>query len=227
MALPKTYEVLARLGAVSTTGDPEGQITITGKLPDPAAVLPEGLVRQRPPAYSAVKIDGERAYRRARRGEEVRTREREVHVERFECLWREDDRAAYRITCSAGTYVRALIADLGDAYCERLRRTRIGPFAVQEASLEDLRPAPQQLIDGLIGVPEALEFLPQVRLESEDARRAAHGRPVPAPPALHASAGGAAAVSVLVTDDRGAVAVTELAAAEGGWVLRPVIGFRA
>jgi tRNA pseudouridine55 synthase len=72
-----------------------------------------------------------RAYARARRGEAVEVPERFVTVHRFEELWREGDRAEYEIECSAGTYVRSLIADLGDAYCEALRRTAIGPFGVE------------------------------------------------------------------------------------------------
>ena len=84
MALPKTYRTVARLGAVSTTGDPEGEITETGRRPGTRPELPTGEVLQRPPAYSAVKVGGERAYRRARRGEEVEMPPRQVTVHRFE-----------------------------------------------------------------------------------------------------------------------------------------------
>ena len=140
MALRKTYRAVARFGAVSTTGDPEGEITETGRIPDEELELPTGEIRQRPPAYSAIKVGGVRAYRRARRGEEVELPERVVTVYRFEQLWREGERAEFRIACSSGTYVRSLIADLGDAYCEELRRTAIGPFTVDEGD-ED-RPLP-------------------------------------------------------------------------------------
>jgi tRNA pseudouridine55 synthase len=133
MGLPKTYRTVARFGAVSTTADRDGEITETGVLPEGELQLPTGELRQRPPAYSAVKVGGERAYRRARRGEDVVMPERFVTVYRFDQLWREDDRAEFEIECSSGTYVRSLVADLGDAYCEELRRTRIGPFAVEEA----------------------------------------------------------------------------------------------
>lgn len=133
MRLPKTYLAVARFGAVSTTGDPEGEVTETGVLPPAELRLPVGEVRQRPPAHSAVKVGGERAYRRARRGERVQMPERVVTVHRFEQLWREADRAGFEIECSSGTYVRSLIADLGDAYCLELRRTAIGPFSVEEA----------------------------------------------------------------------------------------------
>jgi tRNA pseudouridine55 synthase len=140
MALPKTYRAVARFGAVSDTGDPEGEITETGVVPTGALDLPTGEVRQRPPAYSAVKVGGVRAYRRARRGEDVEVPERLVTVHRFEELRRDADRREFEIECSSGTYVRSLIADLGDAYCVELRRTAIGPFTVEEADEERLVP---------------------------------------------------------------------------------------
>ena len=133
MALRKAYRVTARFGAVSTTGDRDGEISETGRIPPPDVELPTGEIRQRPPVYSAVKVGGERAYRRARRGEEVEMPERLVTVYRFEELRREAEHGEYEIECSSGTYVRSLIAGLGDAYCEELRRTRVGPFGVEEA----------------------------------------------------------------------------------------------
>lgn len=135
MELPKTYRVVARFGAVSTTGDPDGEITETGRIPADPLALPTGRVLQRPPAYSAVKVHGVRAYRLARRGERVELPEREVTVHRFEQVWRRGDRAEFEIECSSGTYVRSLVADLGDAYSESLRRTAVGPFSVEEAVL--------------------------------------------------------------------------------------------
>jgi tRNA pseudouridine55 synthase len=140
MELPKRYETVARLGALSSTGDTEGEVTQTGRLPEDPPKLPTGEVRQRPPIHSAVKIGGERAYRRARRGERFEMPERVVTVYSFEQLWREEGveggelpRAAFAIECAAGTYVRSLIADLNDAYCLELRRTAIGPFEVADA----------------------------------------------------------------------------------------------
>jgi tRNA pseudouridine55 synthase len=133
MELPKRYETVARLGALSSTGDPEGEIAETGRLPPNPPPLPTGEIRQRPPVYSAIKIKGERAYRKARRGERFEMPERIVTVSRFEQTWREQGRAGYLIECSSGTYVRSLIADLGDAYCEELRRTAIGPFELGDA----------------------------------------------------------------------------------------------
>jgi tRNA pseudouridine55 synthase len=134
MGLPKAYETLAALGARSSTGDPEGEIEQTGRVPPDPPPLPTGEVLQRPPIYSAVKIGGERAYKRARRGESFEMPPRQVTVYRFQQTWRQGDRARFQIECSAGTYVRSLIADLGDAYCLELRRTRIGPFDVANAT---------------------------------------------------------------------------------------------
>jgi tRNA pseudouridine55 synthase len=139
MDLPKRYETVARLGALSSTGDTEGEITETGRIPHHPPELPTGEIRQRPPAHSAVKVGGERAYKRARRGESFQMPERIVSVHRFEELWREggpggEQRAGYLIECGSGTYVRSLIADLRDAYCLELRRTAIGPFDVADAS---------------------------------------------------------------------------------------------
>jgi tRNA pseudouridine55 synthase len=164
MEMPKRYEAIARLGASSSTGDPEGEIVETGRLPPDPPPLPTGEIRQRPPIYSAIKIKGERAYRKARRGESFQMPERIVTVSRFEQLWRtpkgapsgahpeeghtlkntpsgaqagkqpdEGERAGYLIECSSGTYVRSLIADLGDAYCQELKRTAIGPFDLAQA----------------------------------------------------------------------------------------------
>jgi tRNA pseudouridine55 synthase len=133
--LPKTYLATARLGWRSSTGDPEGELRETGVLPD-SLELPTGRVRQRVPMTSAVRVGGERLYRMAHRGEEIETPEREVDVRRAELLSRDGERATFEIECSTGTYVRTLIETLGDAYCEDLRRTAVGPFRVEDAGTE-------------------------------------------------------------------------------------------
>ena len=167
MGLPKTYEVTVRFGAISSTGDPEGEISQTGVVPQGDLTLPTGRVRQRPPAYSAVKVGGRRAYRLARAGQTVELPEREVEVFRFEETWREEDRRGFVIECSSGTYVRSLVSDLGDAYCLELRRTRIGPFDVAEAD-----PA------RIVRLEQALSFLPELELDAEQARAVSHGRAI-------------------------------------------------
>lgn len=206
VALPKTYEAVARFGAISTTGDRDGEVTETGVVPHGDLPLPTGELRQVPPAYSAVKVGGRRAYALARAGEEVALKERTVTVRSFDELWRDGARRAYRIECSSGTYVRSLVAALGDAHCEELRRTAVGPFSVADAG------GPGDL-DALLPLEAALAFLPRVELAEEQARAAAHGRPVP----------GAVGGRALLVDAEGPIAVAE--PREGG-LLKPVVGFR-
>lgn len=133
--LRKVYLATARLGWRSSTGDPDGELTQTGNAPA-SLLLPTGRVRQRVPMTSAVRVGGERLYRKAHRGETVATPEREVEVYRAELLSHDARTAEYEIECSTGTYVRTLIETLGDAYCERLRRTEIGPFQIEDAGAE-------------------------------------------------------------------------------------------
>jgi tRNA pseudouridine55 synthase len=167
MGLPKTYRAVARLGWVSDTGDRDGSLEHTGRVPA-RLEIPIGEQLQRPPAYSAVRVGGRRAYELARRGETVETQARPVTVYRAELLWHEGERAAFEIECSAGTYVRTLIADLGDAYCEELERTAIGGFL-----LEDAHP------DRIVPLSQALSFLPSRALEEREAAAVRHGRRVP------------------------------------------------
>jgi tRNA pseudouridine55 synthase len=134
-ALPKTYLASARLGWRSSTGDPEGELTETGRLPD-SLELPTGTVRQRVPMTSAARVGGERLYRKAHRGETVATPQRDVEVHRAELLGSDAEAARYEIECSSGTYVRTLIETLGDAYCTELRRVAVGPFRVEDAGAE-------------------------------------------------------------------------------------------
>jgi tRNA pseudouridine55 synthase len=161
MGLPKTYRVVARLGWTSDTGDRDGTLAETGRVPESLAI-PVGTFMQRPPAYSAVKVGGERLYKKARRGEVVEAPEREVTVYRADLLRHDGHAAEFEIECSAGTYIRSLVADLGDAYCEELRRTRIGQFSVEEAGAE-------------VELGEALGFLPGVELTEDEARAVGHG----------------------------------------------------
>lgn len=133
--LPKTYVAKARLGWRSSTGDPDGELTETGRVPA-SLELPTGTVRQRVPMTSAVRVGGERLYRKAHRGETVETPERDVEVYRAELLDSDAESAEYEIECSAGTYIRTLVETLEDAYCSELRRTAIGPFKVEDAGEE-------------------------------------------------------------------------------------------
>jgi tRNA pseudouridine55 synthase len=223
MALPKRYEAVARLGFTSTTGDRDGELA-PGRMPREPLVLPTGRLRQRPPAYSAVKVGGRRAYELARAGETVELAEREVEVTSFELAWREGDRAGLVVECSSGTYVRTLVSDLGDAYCKELRRTAIGPFDVADADP-----------DRIVPLGDALGFLPAVTLAGEDARKAAHGVAVAAPGGTPSAGPGgplaaapkgvpsAEPLAVRLVDGDGLIALAE--PREDG-LLKPVVGFR-
>jgi tRNA pseudouridine55 synthase len=201
MELPKTYRVVARLGWVSDTGDRDGELEPTGRVPQ-RLELPTGELMQRPPAYSAVRVGGRRAYELARSGSAPELSPRPARVYRADLLWHEDERAAFEIECSAGTYVRSLIADLGDAYCEELERTAIGPFR-----LEDADPG------RLVPLSEALAFLPERRLTGKEADDVRHGRRV-------TGATGSTG-PVRLTRDGELLAVGE----ERGRELRPVVVF--
>ncbi len=184
--LDKTYLATLRTGFTSATGDPEGPIAASGEpagADEVAAVLPEllGTVTQRVPALSAVRVGGERLYRRARRGEEVEAPEREVTIHALAVV---EDHGGGRVTievrCGAGTYVRSLAADIGErlgtgAYCEALRRTAVGAMSVEDAVAPD-QVGPEGGLDPLRG----LAHLPARELAPEEARRLRHGIPVPA-----------------------------------------------
>lgn len=200
MAQDKTYRARAVFGWLSSTGDPEGELVETGRVPAPDAPLPTGRIMQRPPAYSALKVGGRRAYALARAGEAVELPEREVRVDEFRRL-SEDE---FLIRCSSGTYVRSLIAELGDAYCSELRRLAIGPFSVEDADEERLLPLGDVLP----------RILPTATLEGHVARRLALGQTIPFD---------AGDRTVLCVDEDGPIALVE--EREPGWA-RPVVGFR-
>lgn len=164
MALPKTYRAVARLGWRSDTGDRDGTLEQTGRMPT-RLKLPSGDLMQTPPAYSAVKVGGQRAYALARRGETPELQPRPVTVYRAQLLWHEADRAGFEIECSSGTYVRSLIEELGDAYCDELERTAIGSFRLEDADEQRVLP-----------LAEALDFLPERPLSDEEAQAICHGR---------------------------------------------------
>ena len=203
MALPKRYETVARLGWTSTTGDPEGEIA-PGRVPPEPLELPTGRIRQRPPAYSAVQVGGRRAYALARAGEHGRAaRARGRGPRGSSSCWRDGERAAFAIECGSGTYVRSLIADLGDAYCLELRRTAIGPFDVADAGRF---------------VAAGRRARASCRRSRWRARTRAGARP-----RRGGGAGRAAGGTVRLLDADGLIALAE---PRGDGTLKPVVGFR-
>jgi tRNA pseudouridine55 synthase len=142
--LDKVYEATIRLGQESTTGDPEGEIAdINDKKPTRAEIEVAlgqltGEVTQQPPAFSAIKINGQRAYKLAREGKEVEMPTRQVHVYSTEVIHYRYPELKIRTHVSSGTYIRTLAADAGKilgtgAYCTQLRRTQIAKWNVADA----------------------------------------------------------------------------------------------
>ena len=152
LKLDKVYEAEIVLGATSTTGDPEGEITETTNHTDEItkieleAALAQftGEIQQIPPAFSAIKINGQRAYKLARKGEEVIMPARTVTVYGLELIEYSYPVVRIRTHVSSGTYIRTLAEDIGQtlgvgAYCRELRRTKVGDYSIEQAtSLNDL-----------------------------------------------------------------------------------------
>lgn len=189
----KEYEATVRLGATSSTDDALGEIRPGGGgLPCldqiEAAMVPlRGCIDQVPPAHCAVKVDGVRSYRRARRNEVVELSPRPVRVDRFEIVDFEPPRLRIRVECGKGTYIRSLARDLGaalgcGAYIESLRRLRIGTMCVEDAvGLETLRAGddPEALQAAYVEPRLALRgILEPLDIDADAARVFAHGQPV-------------------------------------------------
>ena len=162
----KSYRGVIRLGEESDTLDPESEARTVGAPPDRETLERAvstflGTIRQIPPAYSAVHIDGERAYRRVMRGETVEIPSREVTIYSFDLIAYDPPDATVEVHCSKGTYVRALARDLAascgtGAYLRSLSRTTVGPYTLAEAEQEVTENAFQTL-------EEIVERLPNIR----------------------------------------------------------------
>ncbi|MBT7598523.1 MAG: tRNA pseudouridine(55) synthase TruB [Gemmatimonadetes bacterium] len=188
----KQYTATFRLGAVSDTADAQGQISIVEGPPvtlqaiEVAVSQWTGVIQQVPPSYSAIKVDGVRSYKRARRQEEVILPARTVTVSRFEVVEFQMPYLRVVIDCSKGTYIRALARDIGEAlgcgaYVETLRRTRIGSVDVDVAvPLEEIHSLaeadPQRL--WLHPMAALRDRLPMVGIDVEEARDFTRGRVV-------------------------------------------------
>lgn len=156
--LDKSYDAVIRLGATSTTGDPEGEITPADNRqpaePDVETALQafRGSIIQTPPAFSAIKINGQRAYKLAREGKAVEMPSREIAVYKLEIT--DYEYPMLEVTCdvSSGTYIRTLAEDIGvklgtGAYTQGLRRTKVGKWGIEDAiTLDDDFAAHLQLL---------------------------------------------------------------------------------
>jgi tRNA pseudouridine55 synthase len=143
--LDKVYEAVIRLGETSTTGDPEGviaknQVKSIPSQGDIEAVIARfrGSIQQRPPVFSALKINGQRAYKLARDGQEIELPLRNVEIFSLDILSYSYPELTIRTHVSSGTYIRSLAVDIGDAlgtgaYCQQLRRTSVSKYSVTDA----------------------------------------------------------------------------------------------
>ena len=221
----KAYRATVCFGATSTTDDLEGELTPSGAPAPSRAAVEEALaalrgpVRQLPPAYSAIKVAGRRAYALARAGQTVVLAPREVEIFHLEIeSWDESDPerpvAVVSVECSAGTYVRAIARDLGaavgsGAYLGALTRTASGPFGLAGAvSLEEIRAAaaqgPEVLRTLLLPIDAGLDAFPVIEVGESDMAAIARGqlvrspRPLPDDPTVRYRVMGAGGILVAI-----------------------------
>jgi tRNA pseudouridine55 synthase len=189
----KHYRFTARLGEARSTDDREGEVTAQSpERPSSDAIeqaLPAfvGTTLQVPPRFAAIKVDGERAYDLARRGEPAELAARTVEIERLALVDRLDpDHLVLELVCGRGTYVRALVRDLGEklgcfAHVAALRRLRVGPFRAESAiSPETLAQlvADDALPQALVPLPAALQEMPALALTGPQAERLRAGQKI-------------------------------------------------
>ncbi|MDT0183172.1 tRNA pseudouridine(55) synthase TruB [Microbacterium sp. ARD31] len=188
VGLDKTYEATIRLGVATDTDDADGQVVSSADAETvPSAAIGTGIaaltgrISQVPSSYSAIKVDGRRAYDLARAGEQVELKAREVTVSRFDVR---DERRGDRhvdldvvIDCTSGTYIRSLARDLGASlgvggHLTALRRTRIGPFSVAAAAAVDELDAAERLSPAEV----AAAVLGRLEVTASEARDLRHGK---------------------------------------------------
>ena len=206
-AAPKRYRTRARFGITTTTQDASGGVVeerpVSFSKGDLEATLIRftGAIEQIPPMVSAVKVGGERLYKKARRGEDVERAPRPVTIYELQAVEVDLDllEAELDVACSGGTYIRTLVHDIGQAlgcgaHLTALRRTEAGGFRESDAvALDELVPT------DLKGIDAAVRDLPRVDLDESGAEHVSHGRPVPAPDGLRIDEGAHVAV---FADDR-------------------------
>jgi len=183
-AMGKSYASRFRFGATSTSDDADGDITetpnahpVSREQIDEALACFVGAIEQLPPAVSALKVDGKRAYDLARKGEEVKLAPRPVRIEAIRVLGYEWPFLDVEVDCGKGTYIRSIARDLGVALgvggmVQTLRRTRVGPFVAEQGVGVDAPPAELKLRP----MAEALAGMPCVRVTADEVRRLRQGQ---------------------------------------------------
>jgi tRNA pseudouridine55 synthase len=185
----KIYRFSIRWGSATSTDDAEGEVVATSdhrpSQADVEAALPRftGTIMQRPPAFSAIKVDGERAYDIARSGEEVVLEPRPVTIESLTLLHHGEETSDFEMACEKGTYVRALARDLAEALDTRghvsaLRRAAVGGFDEARAVTLEALEAASDRDPLLLPVSAGLGALPEIRLTADQVTTIRHGNPV-------------------------------------------------
>ena len=196
MEAEKSYQFEITWGETRTTQDAEGEIIETSNIrpaaEDIEAALPEfrGLIEQVPPKFSAIKIDGKRAYDLARSGEAVDIKSRPVRVDRFDLTDMSENTARFEVDCGKGTYIRSLARDLASAlgacgYVSVLRRTRVGPFTLKQSiTLDELSRICDRarVSEALLSVTTALDDIPVLAVTEQDVVDLKQGREITASP---------------------------------------------
>lgn len=215
----KIYRFAIKWGSATTTDDAEGEVVAMSDMrPERSAleaVLPQftGTIWQRPPIYSAIKVDGERAYDLARSGEAVDLPPRQIEVDAIALIEHGSEQSILEVTCGKGTYVRSLARDIAEALGTRghvsmLHRAAVGPFHDGDAlTIDQLESLPLEARDALLK-PVAAGFagLPEIRLDAQQATAVRHGNAV-----LLTGAGSPVALDECWASFRGEVLAT-------GWV---------
>jgi tRNA pseudouridine55 synthase len=200
--LPKVYRAVMRLGEAMDTDDLTGEVIRRSDAWNgldearirEALMSQSGVLQQLPPLYSAKKTDGVRAYAAARRGEAVERKPATVTVYRIELLGIEPPDVQFEVECSAGTYIRAIARDAGDAlgvgaHLRALRRTASGSINVESAVPLDQLSDADRVRSALVAPADALSHMARIVLTDEQARAVGQGRPVPVVPGHEAGVG--------------------------------------
>jgi tRNA pseudouridine55 synthase len=218
--MPKTYEAGLLLGVCSDTDDADGQVQpVPGVNPPTRERIAEALrdfigrLDQVPPAFSAAKVAGERAYDRAREGEALDLAARQVEVYGIDLVAYAYPRLQLEVSCGKGTYIRSLARDLGQtlgcgAIVETLRRTKVGPFTAQRAL--NLDADATQALQSLQPPAAAVMSLPNVTLNAQAIEHMRQGKLASAPAPLRAEG-----TEVAVFDDKGCMAAVATVRADG------------
>lgn len=193
-ALPKRYTATIRLGAATDTDDLTGEVVhsddgwrgLAEARIEEALGGQVGAILQRPPAFSAKRVGGERLYAAARRGEAREVEPVEVCIDAIEIVRIDLPEVEVRVDCGSGTYIRAIARDLGEAlgvggHLTALRRTRVGRFDVADAVALDRLTDESAVAAALLSPADALGHLPSATLDVEGVEAIRHGRAVPAP----------------------------------------------